>query len=77
MFIFNLLLSPFYRLLAIGAVVLSAIGAIYAKGRSDAASKLKIKSYKETQDAIEKASAARRDAASRGMRDDDGYKRND
>lgn len=75
--ILNLLLSPFYKMLAILVAVFAAIGAIYAKGRSDAASRIKIKSYKETQDAIEKASAARRDAASRGLRDDDGYKRND
>lgn len=71
------LLSPLYRMLAIGAAVLAAIGAIYAKGRSDAAARLKIKSYQETQDAIEKATAARRGAAARGLRDDDGYKRGD
>lgn len=73
----NLILSPFYKAAAIVVAVLAAIGAIYAKGRSDAAEKLKVKSYKETQDAIEKAAAARRDAATRGLRDDDGFKRND
>lgn len=73
----SLLLSPLYRMLAIAAAILAAIGAIYAKGRSDAAARLKIKSYKETQDAIEKATAARRASASGGLRDDDGFKRGD
>lgn len=74
---FSLLLSPLYRMLAIGAAVFAAIGAIYAKGRSDAAARHKIQSYKETQDAIDKATAARRDAAARRLRDDDGFKRGD
>lgn len=73
----TLLLSPLYRMLAIVVAIFAAIGAIYAKGRADAADRLKIKSYKETQDAIEKATAARRGAAAGGLRDDDGFKRND
>ena len=73
----TLLLSPFYRMVAIGAAILAAVGAIYAKGRRDAADRLRIQSYKETQDAIEKATNARRHAAAGGLRDDDGFKRND
>lgn len=73
----GLLLSPLYRMVAFAVALLAAIGAIYAKGRKDAADRLRIKSYKETQDAIEKAVSARRDAATHGLRDDDGFKRND
>lgn len=72
-----LLLSPLYRMLAFAVALLAAVGAIYAKGRKDAADRIRIKSYKETQDAIEKAVSARRDAAAGGLRDDDGFKRND
>lgn len=73
----NLFLSPIYRVLALVGAALVAIGAIYAKGRSDASARIKIKSYKETQDAIEAATNARRRAATGGLRDDDGFKRND
>lgn len=73
----GLLLSPIYRMIAFAVALLAAVGAIYAKGRKDAADRIRIKSYKETQDAIEKAVAARRDAAAGGVRDDDGFKRHD
>ena len=71
------LLSPFYRMALIAGAALAAVGAIYAKGRGDATARIKLKSYKETQDAIEKATDARRRAAAGGLRDDDGFKRND
>lgn len=55
----NLLLSPIYRIGAIVVAVLSVIAAIYSKGRADASARAKVAAYKETQDAIEKATAAR------------------
>lgn len=79
MFILNALLSPFYRVLAVAGAVLVAIGAIYAKGRSDASTRASLKTYKDTQDAIERSTNARRaserHSASGGLLDDDGYRR--
>jgi hypothetical protein len=71
----SFLLSPIYRIAGIVAAVLIAIGAIYSKGRSDANSRNKLKDYKATQDAIEKATAARRAANASGLHNNDGYKR--
>ena len=72
------LLSPFYKLAAVIGLALVTIGSIYAKGRSDANSRNAIRSYKETQDAIEATSRARasveRIPADR-LRDNDGWKR--
>jgi len=74
----NAALSPIYKFAALLGVVFVAIGAIYAKGRSDANSRNTIRSYKETQDAIEATSRARaaveRAPADR-LRDNDGWKR--
>jgi hypothetical protein len=71
-----MLFSPIGRLLAAVGAVLAAILTIYAKGRSDAAGKIEAKSLRETQDAIDKAIHARRDAArSGGLYDNDGFKR--
>jgi hypothetical protein len=74
----SLLLSPIYRIGAIVLAVLSAIAVIYGKGRSDASASSKIKAYKETQDAIEKASRARErvaNAPAERLRDNDGFRR--
>lgn len=71
-------MSPVYRLGALIGTVVVAIAAIYAKGRSDANARHTIRSYKETQDAIEATSRARaaveRLPADR-LRDNDGWKR--
>lgn len=74
----NYFLSPFYKIGALIAIIFAVLAAIYSKGRSDAAAKAEIKGYKETQDAIEKATTARRsvDAAPADrLRDDDGFRR--
>lgn len=75
----TLLLSPLYRFLGILGAVLLAIAAIYGKGRGDASKAAKLKNYKETQDAIEKANEARSSAdvdfALTGRLRDDGYRR--
>lgn len=74
----NAFLSPFYKIAAVIGLALVAIGSIYAKGRSDANSRNAIRSYKETQDAIEATSRARaaveRIPADR-LRDNDGWRR--
>lgn len=79
MWIINLFLSPVYRIAALVGAVLVAIGAIYAKGRSDANARSTLRNYKETQDAIERASHARRTADQRNvgerLRDNDGFRR--
>lgn len=78
MWLLNTLISPFYKFAALLGAVLVAIGAIYAKGRSDANSRNTIRNYKETQDAIERTGAARaaveRAPADR-LRDNDGWRR--
>lgn len=77
-FLINLFISPIYRIGALVLAVLSAVAVIYGKGRSDASGAAKIKAYKETQDAIEKASRARAAAASapdQRLRDNDGFRR--
>lgn len=74
----NFILSPIYRIGAIVVAVLSAIAIIYSKGRSDASARAKITAYKETQDAIEKATRARQRVATtpaERLRDNDGYRR--
>ena len=71
-------MSPVYRIAALVGTVLVAIGAIYAKGRSDANSRHTIRSYKETQDAIEATSRARASVERRPadrLRDNDGWRR--
>lgn len=72
------LMSPIYRIAALVGTVVVAIGAIYAKGRADANARNTIRSYKETQDAIEATSRARsaveRLPADR-LRDNDGWRR--
>lgn len=74
----NAFIGPFYKLAALVGLALVAIGSIYAKGRSDANARNTIRSYKETQDAIEATSHARavveRIPADR-LRRDDGWKR--
>lgn len=74
----TLLLSPLYRIGAIVVAIFAAIAVIYGKGRSDASSNARLKTYKETQDAIEKASTARirsNAAPIERLRDNDGYRR--
>lgn len=71
----SFLLSPLYRVLGIVAAVILAIGAVYTKGRSDASARDKLKNYKATQDAIEKATAARRAANASGLHNNDGFRR--
>jgi hypothetical protein len=71
----NFLLSPVYRIGGIILAIMIAIGAVYTKGRADAANRNKLKSYKATQDAIEKATAARRDANASGLHNNDGFRR--
>lgn len=79
MWLLNALMSPVYRIAALVGAVLVAIGAIYAKGRSDANARITLRNYKETQDAIERSISARRSADQRNvgerLRDDDGYRR--
>jgi hypothetical protein len=69
------LLSPVYRAIGIAAAILLAIGAVYTKGRSDASNRNKLKNYKATQDAIEKATAARRASNASGLHNNDGFRR--
>lgn len=74
----SFLLSPLYRFAAIAAVIFSAIAVIYSKGRSDASAKAKLQTYKETQDAIERASRARSrvySSPSERLHDNDGHRR--
>ena len=54
----SFLLNPIYKLLAIVGGVLAAIGVIYAKGRSDASARARLKSLEETQNAIDRAFSA-------------------
>lgn len=79
MWLLNALMSPVYRIAALLGAVLVAIGAIYAKGRSDANARNTLRNYKETQDAIERSISARRAADQRNvgerLRDDDGFRR--
>jgi hypothetical protein len=72
------MISRIYAWLAAAAAIVVGLGAIYSKGRSDANNRSKIKVYKETQDAIEKATRARNavDRASPDrLRDNDGFGR--
>jgi len=75
----NLFISPVYRIPALLGALLVAIGAIYAKGRSDATARSTIRQYRETQDEIERATRARRNADARNsperLRDTDGHRR--
>jgi Flp pilus assembly protein TadB len=73
-----MIMARIYAWLAAAGAILVAIGAIYTKGRSDASNASKLQSYKDTQDAIEKASRAR-NAVERApverLRDNDGFRR--
>jgi hypothetical protein len=74
----SFLLSPLYRVGAIIVVIFSALAVVYGKGRSDASAKAKLKTYKETQDAIERASRARARVLaypSERLHDNDGHRR--
>ena len=75
---FSFLLNPLYKIGAILVVIFSVLATIYGKGRADASANAKIAGYKETQDAIEKATRARSrsDAADpKRLHDNDGYRR--
>ena len=78
MALLNLLLSPIYRIAAGVVAVLAFLAVIYGKGRSDASANAKLKNYKDTQDAIEKATRARtrvNAAPAERLRDNDGFRR--
>lgn len=55
-------LSPIGRYVAIGAIILAAIGGIYVKGRSDGKSAYQAKLTREINTAIEKGDRARTEA---------------
>lgn len=58
-------LNPIIRMALLSSLVLGALGAIYVKGRSDAASELERKALKEQQNAIDRSLQVRRDTRTR------------
>lgn len=73
------LLSPVWRWIAAAGAAVAAIGAIYLKGRSDAAAKAKLEDVSNA-NAIRKAGADARagvdaDVAAGKLRDTDGWRR--
>ena len=73
----NWLLSPIGRFIAALGAVLTAIAAIYAKGRSDGKEKVesaaKEDALRRTQDAVSAGDAVSRDPAR--LRESDGFRR--
>lgn len=67
-------LSPIGRYLAIGAVIIAALGGIYMKGHSDGADKVQRKWDAAVQAAIEQGQKARDDAERDVTADPDGVR---
>lgn len=72
--IFAFFLSPIGRYIAIGAVILAALGGIYMKGHSDGADNVQRKWDAAVQAAIEKGRKARDDAERDVTADPDGVR---
>ena len=73
-------LSPLGRWVGIGAIILTAIGGIYVKGRSDGKAAYQAKLTREINKSIEKGDRARTEAlkkfdAQKDTIDDDGFAR--
>lgn len=78
--ILALIFSPIGRWVSAGAILLLALGGIYAKGRIDGQSSYKAKIEREIKNAVDKGDAARADAlrdfdASPDSLPDDGFRR--
>jgi RecA/RadA recombinase len=74
----NIILTPFYRIAAIAAVVFAVLAAVYRKGSTSGVDSYVNKQNREAQDAVEKADRARIGVAvtpTNRLRDNDGYRR--
>ena len=73
------LLSPIIRTVLFSSLVLGVLGALYLKGKSDAAIQIERNALKEQQNAVDRSLKVRRDTRTRDspnrLYDNDGFRR--